>query len=123
MDRAQSLLMMGGATAQHNLQLFWNRLQELEAEGNPAAEELGMQTKKLVGSWWAKPRRDILLRCLSCLVSHIWHVSPARVLQQWLQRHLNMPAGLLVDCCMRAHRPLPWLASSLTCKAPAYFFT
>ncbi|KAI3436544.1 hypothetical protein D9Q98_005960 [Chlorella vulgaris] len=48
MDRAQSLLMMGGATAQHNLQLFWNRLQELEAEGNPAAEELGMQTKKLM---------------------------------------------------------------------------
>jgi hypothetical protein len=31
------LLLVGGNCAQHNLEVFWNRLQELQAENSPAA--------------------------------------------------------------------------------------
>ena len=37
MDAAQQLLVMGGTCAQHNLEIFWGRLQELEAAGSPDA--------------------------------------------------------------------------------------
>lgn len=48
LDEAQTLLVYGGSCAQHNLEIFWKRLQELEAEGEVDTAELTLQTKKLM---------------------------------------------------------------------------
>ncbi|KAL4457514.1 hypothetical protein ABPG75_012379 [Micractinium tetrahymenae] len=47
LDRAQELLMYGGSCAQHNLEIFWKRLQEMEAAGQEPGELL-LHTKKLM---------------------------------------------------------------------------
>jgi hypothetical protein len=50
LDRAQELLVYGGQCAQHNLEIFWNRLQESEKAGQPPEMlgELALSTKKLM---------------------------------------------------------------------------
>lgn len=47
LDRAQELLMYGGSCAQHNLEIFWKRLQEMEAAGEEPGELL-VHTRKLM---------------------------------------------------------------------------
>ena len=41
LERAQELLIYGGTAAQHNLEIFWNKCQELEAAGQDPGVRLG----------------------------------------------------------------------------------
>lgn len=70
MDKAQALLVYGGSCAQHNLQIFWERLQEMEAAG----QDSGVRRRRRPrGSLHSPTRRR--LRALACC-THLRTPSP-----------------------------------------------